>query len=443
MCVFVQLSQSPLKTPAIQKPPAPPVATFQSSPSSTFISYTTSLNLPGGLGGGVGLRILVSRRGILLLLSQKPRLLLGNNGLLVGSLVERVTSGVSTGSVGRLAEEAPQANNNGANRHTDQANGDTSDETDEDRKQDVRGDVLEQLAPAVLAHTHATRARLAVAVVAAVMVLASVVEGRSHAHALLVTTMATRKSHLAELLHLLVRGSHELADPSGALGGLVLIGNLDNSLGGGLLDGGHEEFTLLILHKIDPDLGNVLDKRVPDFNNLQFNLNKLKIAISILPNRGDMKPKAKSLSLRFRSSMVLAPAMPIFFSTVVIMSFSHLCTVIQHLGRHQIAREWVGKGVQFKVVHQQTIATFRAVLDGKQKLEVVWSSSLDLNVLSKSPPDVERASRAFKIDGLNLCDFGLGELDFLADLEVGFADLGRDEKCVSSRGGQKAGSRCK
>lgn len=66
---------------------------------------------------------------------------------------------------------------------------------------------------------------------------------------------------------------------------------------------------------------------------------------------------------------------------------------------------------------------------------MVWLFSFDLNVLFKLFFDVEWVFRVFKIDGLDFCDFGFGEFDFLGDFEVGFVDFGRDEKCVSSWGG--------
>lgn len=152
------------------------------------------------------------RREIVFLVGHETSLLLSNSSLVTRRFVMSQTQ---TAAVVRREERlstdklAPQAHQNSADHHSNHADTDTSDNTNQDRQNNVGGEFAEQQRPAVLTVGHVSRV---VTVVVVSVGTVSVVRATHHVG-------ATMKLHALELLG---KNGTPLAEDSRALVGVIL-----------------------------------------------------------------------------------------------------------------------------------------------------------------------------------------------------------------------------
>lgn len=167
----------------------------------------------------------------------------------------------------RLATDnlAPETDQNGADDHTNDGNANTGDDANQDREDDVRGKLAEELRPAVLTSLgHVTR------VVAVMRVRVAV------------TLAALESQHASatlrlELLQLGGDDGAPFADHGGAL--LAVLGRVIDVLRWGLFNLGDYELVLGVLDQANADVGQAIDKDGTDFNDLEVNDDKVQTII--------------------------------------------------------------------------------------------------------------------------------------------------------------------
>jgi len=226
------------------------------------------------------------RRGWVLVLDQ-ARFLLRNSGLLARSFVVSVSRVMTTMAAATTEEDAPKRDDHGAYCHADQADADTGDNTNENGQENMRGDVLEELAPAALLVRR--RRPVASSGIVGMMWVRVRMTMRSFASAVAVhaSLHPVTVSKALETLDLFPCHRQPLAQQGRAF----VLGVLQE-LTLNLLNLRHEQTVFVVLDELDLDAGDVVAKGDANLNDLELNLDELELAIRVLLARADIQAKS-------------------------------------------------------------------------------------------------------------------------------------------------------
>jgi hypothetical protein len=193
-------------------------------------------------------------------------------------------------------EDAPEGDDGGTDGHADpwtvlvqdkgnlgrrvdlQADANTSKDTNEHREEDMRRDMLEQLAPTMLLVWRSPVAGMRPLMMVRVRMrnLVRIIMAHAALH-MRVVAMLER----LQVLELLSSNGQPLAHRCCAFLRTTLR-ELEQLLGLALLNLGHEQAALAVLDELHFDPRDAINEGHPDLEDLQINLNELKLAIGLL-----------------------------------------------------------------------------------------------------------------------------------------------------------------
>ena len=143
-------------------------------------------------------------------------------------------------------------------------------------------------------------------------------------------------------------------------------------------------------------------------------------------------------------TMIAMGRLPVLVATMFVMVVLsvvplHPLVPVDNLRRREDLVQRVARRIQLEAVDEETVMV-GLVVHGKGQFEMVQAMDLELEALLRvlAPLHQDRAARAFHVDDLALGDLRADALDGVGDLDIGLADLGRQEKCLGRWKGQKA-----
>lgn len=220
------------------------------------------------------------------------------------------------------------------------ANTDASNNADENREQDMGGDVLSQLTPGVVVVSHLA----GVVRVVSVTVLS--------AHASVLAASALHATHVSQ------NGGAPSAVEGGAVLGrrlVVLLFLVRRDGGLGLFDIADHEASGRGLDELDLDIGDVGDEAVSDLDDLEVHLDELKLLLRILSDGADAQAVTQLRGVGVGVLRVLG---------------SGLCEV----GNLRSTEGLVPRGrlrVELEVVDEEVVDAGGVGFDGEGELEMV------------------------------------------------------------------------
>lgn len=297
-------------------------------------------------------------------------------------------------------ELAPRAHQDRTDHHTQNRDADAGDNTDQDRQDDVRGELAEEQGPAVLAVVrHLVAADVMTVVVVGVCLSA-------------VASLDAHHARAAVHLHLLQLGGDDgapLAEDGGALL-LLLVHRGGGGLGCGLLDLGDKEVVPGRLDQVDTDVGKAVDEYGADLDNLEVDDDELETLVGGLDDGLNLQAEAKllldrlgRLALVWAELVVALKLLGILCGVLLVLVVVLVMVpgLLGDLSCDENVCEGVGVGVQLEAVDRQL-----AGLSGEVELEMaivllvvgfLWFAVVLLL-------EDGRAPSALEVDGLGLGD---------------------------------------
>jgi len=110
---------------------------------------------------------------------------------------------------------------------------------------------------------------------------------------------------------------------------------------------------------------------------------------------------------------------------------------VDDLWREECLVHRVAQRIQLEAVDKQAVMG-REVVDGEGQLEMARAIDLELDVLAMFALHRDGAAWAFDVDELAIGNLRADALDGVGNLDIGVADLGRDEESSGSWDGQEA-----
>jgi hypothetical protein len=135
------------------------------------------------------------------------------------------------------------------------------------------------------------------------------------------------------------------------------------------------------------------------------------------------------------AALVVA-TLPVLAIVAVVLSVAPplLLAPIHCLGSHEGLAERIARRIQLEVVHEKTVMILLTV-DGEVELQMADQGCRELDGPAVSALNENRAAGALEVDGLALGNLGDGALESVGNLDIGVAELGRDEEGMCGRDG--------
>lgn len=239
---------------------------------------------------------------------------------------------------------APDTNQDGTNNHTDDRDAHTSDNTDQDGQNDVRGELAKQLGPSVLALLcHVSR----VVTMVLVTLWARVAVGALDTH------HASTAVHL-HLGQLSGNDRAPLADDGRALFLFIFHGR-SGVLRCSLFNLANQELVFGKLDKVNANVRKAVDENRTDFDNLQVDNDHIHSLVGDLCCRLDLEAESKLLLNSLGSTIVgseFVMTLEVCGIVVILVMLLVMLGLVDDLRGDENVGEWIRVGIEFEAVYQ-------------------------------------------------------------------------------------------